>query len=716
MRQVIQDYGSGELQLVEAPRPSVSPGEVLVRNHHSVVSAGTEQSMIEFANKNLLQKARERPDLVRQVIEKAKTDGVLDAYQSATNRLNQPVPLGYSCAGEVVAVGEDVTDFSVGDRVACGGAGQASHAEVVAVPRNLVTHIPDEVATDEAAFTTLGAIAMQGVRRAELTVGERVGVVGLGLVGKLVVQILDAYGFQTIGLDVDSAQVERASELGLDAGATIGEDDVAERVDNFTDGHGLDGVIVAASTDSSQPVEQAGELCRDKGSVSVIGNVGMDLPRDPYFEKELDFGVSRSYGPGRYDRAYEEEGLDYPIGYVRWTENRNMGEFLRLLAEESVDVEPLITHEFAFEDALSAYDLILDDDSDEHVTGVVLEYDTDRDHGETLTFERREGVPRDEVGIGLIGGGTFAQGTLLPALSDLPVSFVGVATASGTSARHVAEEFDFGYATTDYEEVLDDDAVDLVVVATRNNLHAEIAVEALDRDKDVHVEKPLALDREELRAVAKATQESSGRLMVGFNRRFAPQSQRIAQQLAGRSTPLMVNYRVSVDRLSSDHWILDPEQGGGRIVAELCHFVDFLQFMADAPPEHLHATTISPDGAHDTEDNVNVTVRFADGSVGNVMYTTLGGPSTPKEQVELFAETSTHSIANYKSGRIVPLSQEKGHTQQFEVFVDAIQQGDPSPIPPEELFWSTLMPLEVRRSIAETSVVTFDSADGFRLE
>lgn len=708
MKQVIQDYRNGELQLVEAPRPRVSPTGVLVQNHYSVVSAGTEQSMIEFANKNLLQKARERPDLVGQVIDKARTDGILDAYHAATHRLDQPVPLGYSCAGRVIAVGDEVDEFAAGDRVACGGAGRASHAEVVAVPRNLTAPVPDGVSTKAASFMTLGAIALQGIRRANVTVGERVGVIGLGLVGKLVVQILTAYGFATFGMDVADDQVARAGRIGLDAGATIGQDDVEERGENFTDGHGLDAVVIAAGTESDQPVELAGKLCRDRGTVSVIGNVGMDLPREPYFEKELDFGVSRSYGPGRYDRSYEDKGLKYPIGHVRWTENRNMSEFLRLLDEESVDVTTLITHEFPFEDALAAYDLILGEAGEEPVTGVVLEYDSDQDYRDLLRFTEPQSKTQGDIGIGLVGGGTFAEGTILPALSELDVSLVGIATASGTSARHVADKFDFEYATTDYGRLLEDDAVDLVIIATRNDLHADIAVEALGRNKDVHVEKPLALDRDELRSVIDAVRDSSGRLMVGYNRRFAPQSARIEEQLEDRSTPLMIHYRVSADRLPPDHWIKDPEEGGGRIVAELCHFVDYLQFVTGSVPETVYATSISNGGAHDTEDNLKVTVDFADGSVGSIMYTTLGDPSTPKEHVEIFAERATHTIGNFKSGRVVPLSQEKGHEPQFQKLVSSIREGEPFPIPTAELVRSSLLTFDVRRSLRENQAVRLD--------
>jgi predicted dehydrogenase/threonine dehydrogenase-like Zn-dependent dehydrogenase len=704
MKQVIQDYGSGELQLVNSPRPSVSQTGIVVKNHYSVVSAGTERSMIEFANKNLLKKARERPDLVKQVLAKAKTDGILEAYQSATHRLNQPVPLGYSCAGEVIEVGDDVTEFAVGDQVACGGAGYASHAEVTAIPQNLATRIPEEVSTREASFTTVGAIALQGVRRADLSPGERVGIIGLGLVGKLVVQILDAYGFPTFGMDIQQAQVERTIKSGLDEGAVIGQDDIEERVESFTDGHGLDAVVIAASTESDQPVELAGSICREKGNVSVIGNVGMDLPRDPYFEKELDFGVSRSYGPGRYDRTYEEKGFDYPIGHVRWTENRNMSEFLRLLAEESVDVEPLITHRFPFDEALEAYDLILEE-HEEAVTGVVLEYDAEQEHENRIQFDQHSPEAQDDIGVGLVGGGTFAEGTILPIVNDLDVSLVGIATSTGTTSRHIAEKFDFEYATTDYTDLLDDDTIDIIIVATRNNLHAQIATQALKRDKDVHVEKPLAINRAELRDVSNAARESTGRLMVGFNRRFAPQSVHIKEQLEGRSTPVMINYRVSVDQLPSEHWVKDPTEGGGRIIAELCHFVDYLQFLTDSRPEQVHATSISPGGAHDTDDNLDVTVSFADGSIGNIMYTTLGDPSTPKESVEVFAESTTQSIQNYKSGRIVSLSQKKGHKQQFQSMVSSIQDGQPSPIPTVELIRSTAMTFEIQRSIRENQAI-----------
>jgi len=406
MKQILQNYKSGDLELKDVPRPSLKKGGMVVKNHHSLVSAGTEKVMIELAKKSLAGKAKERPDLVKEVINKVKNDGLFATYQAVMTRLDEPNPLGYSCSGEVVEVGGQVEGFSVGDTVACAGAGYASHAEVVYVPENLVVSVPDGISTKNTSFVTLGAIALQGIRRAELTPGERVGVIGLGLIGQLTVQILKAYGFPVMGIDIDENQVKKTLELGLDEGVTIGKDDVENKSLSFSDGHGLDAVILTAATESSKPVELAGKICRERGRVSAVGLIGTEVPRDIYYDRELDFRISRSYGPGRYDKVYEEKGLDYPIGFVRWTERRNMKEFLRLVSEGRIELEPMITHTFPFEDALDAYELILENPDEEDYTGIVLEYDMEQEQSSTLKLqkEKKSGLPDDKVRVGLIAG------------------------------------------------------------------------------------------------------------------------------------------------------------------------------------------------------------------------------------------------------------------------------------------------------------------------
>ena len=623
MRQLQQDFGSGEVELAEVPRPACQSGGVLVETRHSLVSAGTERAMADLAQKTLVGKALERPDLVREVVKKARQDGLTSTYRSVQARLDEPRPVGYSCAGEVVAVGDDVTEFSVGDTVACGGAGYASHAEVNYVPENLCTSIPAGVETR--------AVAGANVR----------------------------------------------------AGAVIGQDDIEARVDSFTDGTGVDGVLIAAATDSDEPIELAGEICRDRATVSVVGDVGMDIPRDSYYEKELEVRVSCSYGPGRYDRRYEELGLDYPIEFVRWTENRNMGEFLRLVAEDRVTVSDLITHTYKVANALEAYDLILD--GTEPYVGVVIEYedqdDTVNDDRIALVNPDKRTVDSDTLQVGLVGSGTFATSTLLPVIDDLDgLSLHAVATASGESARETGEKYGAQYATTDYSELITDDEIDLLVVATRHGTHAEIAIEALTAGVDVHVEKPIGLDADELAAVVEAEQASSARLMIGYNRRFSAAAMELNDRFADPETPVVAQYRINTDRLPEDHWVYDSDAGGGRIVGEVCHFVDFLQYVTGERPETVFAASPSIEDGSRPDDNVQCVVQFDDGSQATITYTSMGDDSVAKERVEIFGDDGVEVVDNFKGGRL-KLRQDKGFSGEFEAFADAIRSGDRSPIP-----------------------------------
>jgi len=474
----------------------------------------------------------------------------------------------------------------------------------------------------------------------------------------------------------------------------------------------VDAVIITAATKSDDPVELAGRICRDKGRVSVVGDVGLDIPRKIYYEKELDLRISRSYGPGRYDANYEEKGVDYPIGYVRWTEKRNMEEFLRLISIGRVDVKPLITHTFKIEDALKAYELILENPDKEDFTAVLLEYDPAKEHQAKVVLESVPTFKRAKeptINVGLIGGGSFAKSTILPSLKRLEgVNIRAVATATGKSAKDIAEKYRCKYATTDYSEILNDEDINLVIIATRHNLHAPIAVEALKQAKNVHVEKPLALNMEELKAVIEAERSSQGRLMVGFNRRFAPQAIKAKGLFSKRKTPLMIQYRVNAGYLPLDHWVHDPVEGGGRITGEVCHFVDFLQFLTGAAPERVYAAKVASGANVIAEDNVSITIDFADGSTGIILYTALGDKSLPKEYIEIFGDGKAMSINNFKSGRALSLSQDKGHYGEFKALVEAILKGEPSPISAEELALTTLTTFKIRESLEKGAPVAID--------
>jgi len=643
MKQVLLDLQSGSIQVEDVPVPAVKRG-VVVRNAYSLISAGTESSLINLAGQSLIGKAKARPDDVKKVIQKIGTDGPLPAYRQAMSRLSKPEPLGYSCAGTVVKTGTD--DFEVGDRVACAGAGYAVHAEYVSVPKNLCVKVPDGVGFREAAFTTVGSIAMHGVRNARVTVGESVAVIGLGLIGLLVVQVLKAAGCRVIGIDIDREKLSLATSLGADVVSNY--DGLTGRMKAFSP-FGADAVIITAATRSSAPIEAAGRLVRDQGRVVVVGNVGMNVPRDIFYEKEAEVLVSRSYGPGRYDRNYEERGIDYPI-YVRWTERRNMEAFLELVRQKRIDLDPLITHTFALDDAPEAYNLI--NTGKERYIGVLLQYSPNGTGASgTVTHLPGSGKRKRSAGIrtiGCIGAGVHALSSLYPHLPGLPVNLAGLATATGLSAHSVAKKYGFSYCTTDYQKILDDPDVDAVMIATRNDLHAPMAIDALHAGKDVFVEKPLATDIDGLRRVVEAWNESGQRLMVGFNRRYSPLAQRMKEFFGNRSTPAVLHYRVNAGQIPPDHWVHDDEQGGGMLISECCHFIDFMQFITGARPIQVYARAIEPTGTLQKYDNFQATLTFDDGSLGTVTYTTLGDPSYPKETVEVFCDNAVGRITDFR--------------------------------------------------------------------
>jgi predicted dehydrogenase/threonine dehydrogenase-like Zn-dependent dehydrogenase len=721
MKQVLQHARTGEITVEDVPSPQLLPGCALVRIAASVVSAGTERASAEFARKNLLQKAKARPDLVRDVISKVQRDGILSAIQTVRSRLDLPQSPGYSSAGEVVALGEGVTDLRPGDRVACAGAGIAVHAEIACVPRLLMARIPAEsktaleVPSDEAAFATLGAVALHGVRTADVRLGDTVAVIGLGLLGQLTLQLLKAAGCRVLGMDIDSSRADLAQRLGADA-ATSSTSHFRDLCFEMSRGAGIDAVLITAETSSSDPVNLAGEIARDRAVVTAVGTVGMDIERKTYYEKELDFRISRSYGPGRYDVAYEQKGRDYPIGYVRWTETRNMEAFLLLLAEGKINVNALITHRFAIDRAQSAYDLITGR-SREPFLGVVIRYPMTGETAPALELVPRSTseVPEapttstTHVSIGLLGAGIFATGTLIPSLkASSRTSLVAVGAATGTHATDAARKFGFAYASTDDAKIIHDPQVNTVVIATRHHLHAQQVLAALAAEKNVFCEKPLCLSEEDLRAIARAYfAHGRAALMVGFNRRFAPMITRLKDFLSSVSEPLVLHYRVNAGYLPLDHWVNDREVGGGRVLGEVCHFVDTLMFLAGSRIIEVEARQLGNPGRY-SGDNIMASVRFANGSEGTITYLANGDRSFSKERIEVFGGGSAAVLDDFRRLDLVRHGkkstirsrwrQDKGHRAEWAAFAGAISAHQPAPIPFDDLVCSTLATLRIDES------------------
>ncbi len=708
MRQLIQSYRTGEMKVEDVPPPVAQPGGVLVRTVRSLVSAGTEKMVVDLARKGLLGKARARPDLVRKVLNTARKQGVMNTLKKVQSKLDTPIPLGYSAAGVVVELGDEHTGFKVGDRVACAGAGYANHADYNFVPRNLVARIPDGVSMETASFATVGSIALQGVRQTDPTLGDRVAVLGLGLIGQITVQLLRANGCRVLGFDPDPERAALAKRMGAHE-AVSGELEEAAR--RFTDGDGIDAVIVAASTPSAGPLEQAGEIARLRGRIVVVGLVGMEVPRSLYYRKELDLRMSMSYGPGRYDADYEERGIDYPLPYVRWTEQRNLQAFLELAADGRLDCEALVTHRFSIADALDAYGLVTK--GEEPFLGVVLGYEADDEAVATAPTRvelSRKAIAGEKVGVGLIGAGSFGQGVLLPAIQASGLAEpVAIATGGGMTARRLGEQYGFRRATSDASQVIGDSDVDAVFVLTRHHLHAPLAGQALRAGKSAFTEKPLAMSAEELEELAKARQEAGGPdVMVGFNRRFAPLVGEIREHFDGRAEPLVMHYRVNAGFIEDGHWTQDPLEGGGRILGEGCHFLDLMHSLAGAPPVRVFAESIPGGGRFRADDNVVVTTRFADGSVGTLLYTAMGDPRLAKESLEVFGEGKVALLDDYRALRLLgggqerksrSANQDKGFDAEIRGFLAAVASGDPFPVPFDEAVATTRVTLGAIESL-----------------
>ncbi|MEM1502840.1 bi-domain-containing oxidoreductase [Domibacillus sp. 8LH] len=703
MKQVLQNLKNGETELVNIPTPAVKPGFLLIQSETSVVSAGTERMLVDFGKSNYIQKARQQPEKVKQVIDKVKTDGLQPTINAVKTKLDQPIPLGYSNAGRVIAVGKGVTQFKVGDRVVSNG----SHAEIVTVPENLCTKIPEGVSSEAAAFTVIGSIGLQGIRLTEPTLGETVVVTGLGLIGLLTVQLLRAHGCKVIASDFDQKKVELAKSFGVDAVNAGNGLNIVDYVMSKTNGRGADAVIITASTKSSDPVSQAAQMSRKRGRIILVGVTGLELNRSEFYEKELSFQVSCSYGPGRYDVNYEEKGQDYPISFVRWTEQRNFEAILDMMSERKLNVEPLITHQFEFEEAIMAYNTLTEDKT---AIGIVLNYpekDFSSADSSTVTLQLNDIRPtREQPVVGVIGAGNYTNQTLLPAMSGLNIFNKTIVSSGGTNGVHVGKRFNFIKASTNADDVFSDEQINSVIITTRHNSHAYYVKKSLEAKKHVFVEKPLCLTRDELEEIKAIDHEQL--IMVGFNRRFSPHTQQIKKLLETTSKPKAMVMTVNAGMIPADHWTQDIEVGGGRVIGEACHFIDLLRYLTDSPIKTVQAISLSDPSEEGLEDKVTIQLSFEDGSIGTVHYFANGHKSFPKERLDVFVGGKILELDNFKTltgygwsnfNKFKTKSQDKGHAKGIEAFFSGVYSGK-APIPLNEIY--------------EVTEATFDAVDQLR--
>jgi len=700
MKQVFSRRGG--LVVDEVPAPIVGLGQVLVENRFSLISSGTEGAAIASSKEPLVKKAVDNPDLVRAVVDMAFTRGVIETGRVDQEPLGQYLALGYSCSGVVVEVGEKVGGFKVGDRVACAGAGYASHAEFVVVPKNLVAKIPSKVSFEDAAFSTLGAIALQGVRRAGPTIGETFVVVGLGLLGQLTVQILKSNGCRVVGVDIDDGRIALSKKMGVDKSFIAKDKNLVERILRETGGVGADGVIVCASSKESSIINQAFSMCRRKGRVVLVGAVGLDLNRDDMYKKELDFFISTSYGPGRYDHTYEQKGIDYPIGYVRWTEQRNLEAFLQLISRGNVNVGQLAEKTYGVGDALKAYDFLLKGKN--KPLAVLLSYSPKNRH--TKIEIRKTKSKKGVINVGVIGAGSFAKGFHLPNLSRIKdYKIRAIADALPSNAKNTAKSCKADYATTDFSEIINDKKIDMVLVATRHNLHAQIAIDAAGEGKHVFVEKPMALTEKQMNKVIKVVKRSDVCYSVGFNRRYAPFSVKMKEFFNDSEEPFVVTYRVNAGSLPHDHWAVDPVEGGGRIIGEGCHFLDYFNWLVGQKPVNIMA--VGP-----SEEDVNAVIKYRDGSAASLIYTALGHQSMSKERLEVFRAGRVAVIDDYKSLQLNEKTfksrQDKGQYTELVEFAKKIKGEKSLALGLSEATDATLLSFEVVASLRSSHLLELD--------
>ena len=713
MKQLLQDLKKGEILLEEIPLPNCGVNEVLIKTEKSLISPGTERMLLEFGKGSYIQKARQQPDKVKMVLDKIKTDGLVPTLETVFAKLGEPMPLGYCNAGVVMEVGSNINEFKVGDRVVSNG----SHSEVVVVSKNLVAKIPDNVSFEIASFTVISSIALQGIRLFQPTLGEKVVVIGLGLIGQITMELLKANGCEAIGVDIDQSKVELAISNGFTALNPAKGEDPISFVANSTDEIGVDGVIITAATKSNGPLEQAAEITRKKGRIVAVGAIGMDIPRPPFYAKEIAFYISSSYGPGRYDSKYEDEGIDYPIGFVRWTENRNFQAILQLFSNGSLNFDYLITHRYKFYDAPSAYAEILEN---RNALGVLLEYEAFENivvDKKISIFNPVSSVIEEKVNIGVIGCGNFTKIVTLPILKSAKAKLIGISSSKGVSSSIAAKKFGFEYSTTDYTELLLDKKINTIFIMTRHNNHAKLIIESLEAGKNVFVEKPLAISIEQLADVIKvcnrlASEDKMPHLMVGFNRRFSPFAKDIFTKIDGRSSSIAMNMIINAGSIPKDIWVHNPEIGGGRIIGEGCHFIDTMSYFAKSGVESIYSVALNSEKELAIQnDNVILNMRFKDGSIGTLSYLSNGNKSFSKEQMTLFCEGKVFVLDNYKkniaygSGNFKKFSQDKGHKDEILGFIESIKSSNNNLISLESLINTTLSTFAHVKSLQENREV-----------
>ena len=693
MLQAVQYQKTGEVLIEEFPVPECHRNGVLIKTVASLISVGTEKASVKSGQSSLIQRAKAQPDQVKQVYEYFKKEGLKSTINKVLSKLDSYKQFGYSAAGIVVESTCD--EFKPGDSVAVGGAQIATHSEYISAPKNLTVKIPDGVSFNDAAYTTVGSIAMQGARQADMRLGETVVVLGLGLLGLITVQLMKASGCRVIGMDINDSNFELAKKFGCDA-VFISSKDASNQVKAQTRGLGADAVIITASSGSNEPLEISLDLARKKGKVIVVGAIAMDVPRSPFYEKEIDIRISCSYGPGRYDSAYEDDGIDYPAPYVRWSENRNMQSILDLVQAKTLDVNTLTTHKFNIEAAQSAYKLILS--GEEKSIGVILEYPDNSKSEKTISIPKNKVNPSSDIKIGFIGAGAFAQSSLLPHIKTANCAFTGVTTATPANAKAVAGRWGFEKASTDSMGLIEDKNVNLLFCASKHDSHAKYVLKAIECGKPIFVEKPLAINEQEFGEIESALQKKGGRVMVGFNRRFSKPFEAINKFFAERRDPMTIIYRVNAGFIPKNHWIQNSEQGG-RIVGEACHFIDCMIYLTKALPVKIYAESITSDNAAVMNaDNVSINIKFSDGSIGTVIYASSGDSSVEKEYCEVYAENSTAIMKNFKSVEFYRAKKmtkaeydgTKGHKEEVLASIKAIRDGKDFPISFEEIKGATL--------------------------
>ena len=707
MKQIFQSLKNGETTIQEIPSPAVSSGHILVKSEKTLVSAGTERMLVDFGKANLLQKARQQPDKVKLVIEKIITNGLKPTLESVFAKLDEPLPLGYCNVGKVIQVGSGQTNINIGDRLVSNG----KHAEVVRVPFNLSAKVPNNVSDDEAAFTVLGSIALQGIRLVSPTLGETVVVTGLGLVGLLTVQLLRAHGCRVIGIDFDESKCKLAKDFGAEVVNLSNKEDPIEVAQIFSRGRGVDAVIITASTSSNQPVHEAALMCRKRGRIVLVGVTGLELSRADFYEKELTFQVSCSYGPGRYDSNYEENGNDYPFGYVRWTEQRNLEAVLDMMSSGALDLKSLISHKFDIENANEAYNLIV---GSEDSLGILLEYpDSGTDYSsQSVRLDQNREKDRfikSDVKASFIGAGGYASSTLIPAFKKSKASFLSIASSTGISGTSLGKRFGFKESTTDTNKLFQDKHSNTVVITTRHNSHAKFILEGIKYEKNIFVEKPLCTSIAELDQIQNAYYSLNEKkykpiIMVGFNRRFSPQIKKMKQLLDSTKEKKTFIMTINAGSLPIDHWTQDIDIGGGRIIGEACHFIDLLRFLSDSEISSWHQVNIDSD----SKDTVSISLKFKNGSIGTIHYLSNGSNLVSKERLEVFTANKILQLDNYRKlygygwsnfKKLNLWNQDKGQNNCVQEFVDAISENQPSPIPFEEIIEVSRVAIEIADSI-----------------